>query len=304
VRAASIPPNAVQPHSALTLTLSRRERGHISLRRGLTLLELMLAIGITLMIVGAMGGLARTVEQGFEYSEGYGLATQHARVVLDRIAENVSQAAANNLFPGCLVVAETVGADRFPDTLVVWRPVGATTTPDRLPYFNELVIYCPNPTSPSQLLEITAPSDGRSVPAPADLATWQTEMAALKSDSTVKKTVLTTLLRTCTPQATTGNEETSSARGAVRFEVRLRPSADDWAGYSAGTVTWANLPWVQGIQGSYDGKHFTGLRQVWVRTELQLMPGVAWVSSNTVAARAVPYFGSAALYYTMSVTKP
>ena len=58
------------------------------------------------------------------------------------------------------------------------------------------------------------------------------------------------------------------------------------------SVTWMNLPWVQGIYGSQ-----SGLRQVWVRMELQLAPGVDWSESNSAAAWGVPFFGSAALYY-------
>ena len=84
-------------------------------------------------------------------------------------------------------------------------------------------------------------------------------------------------------------------RGAARFETRLRPSDTDWANYKAGSVTWMNLPWVQGIYGSQ-----AGLRQVWVRMELQFVPGVDWIESNSAAVQAIPFFGSAALYYNLS----
>ena len=83
-------------------------------RGGMTLLELVVAMTIMVMVVVALGGLTRTVQQGFEYSEGYGVATQHARVVLDRIAQNVCQATANDQFPGCIVVAETVNSYSLP----------------------------------------------------------------------------------------------------------------------------------------------------------------------------------------------
>ena len=74
--------NAGRPHP---LPLSQRERGVVSRRRAMTLLELMIAMTVMLMVVGAMGGLARTVQQSFEYSEGYGAAT-NMPVLLDRIA--------------------------------------------------------------------------------------------------------------------------------------------------------------------------------------------------------------------------
>jgi hypothetical protein len=237
-----------------------------------------------------MGALARTAQQGFEYSEGYGIATQHARVILDRIAQNVCQAKANEQFPGCIVVAESVGAYRYPDTLVIWRPSGTPANPTGLPLYRELVIYSPSPDNPNQFLEITAPSDTRTVPAVSDDAAWQSELTTLKKAGTTKTVVLSTLLRTC---STSGG--VSNLRGAARFETRLRPSDADLASYKASSVTWMNLPWVQGIYGAK-----AGLRQTSVRMELQLVPGVDWVTSNAAAAQAVPFFGSAALYYNLS----
>jgi hypothetical protein len=38
------------------------------------------------------------------------------------------------------------------------------------------------------------------------------------------------------------------------------------------------------------------MRQSWLRTELQLLPGDA-SSADTTGQQAVPFFGSAALYY-------
>ena len=259
-------------------------------RRALTLLELVVAMTIMAMVVVALAGLTRTAQQGFEYSEGYGVATQHARVVLDRIAQNACQATANDQFPGCIVVAETVNAYRYPDTLVLWRPSGAPANPTGLPRYCELVIYCPNPASPSQFVEMTAPSDTRTVPAVSNQAGWQSALAALKTAGTTKISVLSTLLRTASTSASGG-----TTRGAARFETRLRPSDADWANYKAGTLTWMNLPWAQGIYGSQ-----AGLRQVWVRMELQFVPGVDWTESNPAAIQAIPFFGSAALYYNLS----
>ena len=257
-------------------------------RNALTLLELLIAMSVMAMVVGTLGGLAMTVQQGYEYSEGYGLATQHARVVLDRIAQNASQATASEQFPGCLAIAETVGAWRYPDTLVVWRPSGTPANPSGLPQYNELVVYCPNPKAINQFVEITAPTDTRTVPAVTDTATWRTQITAMKTSNGSKIVVLSDLLRTCSTAA----NGTSGMRGAVRFETRLRPSATDWANYKAGTVAWKDLPWVQGIYGTQAGQ-----RQVWLRTELQLSPGTEWTATNPAVAQAVPYLGSAALYY-------
>jgi type II secretory pathway pseudopilin PulG len=265
---------------------SKRARGDGKRRRAMTLLELMLAMSILLMVVGILGGLAQTAQQGFEYSEGYGVAAQHARVVLDRIARDVGQATANAAFPGCMVSAETVGSYRYPDTLVVWKASG-TVTAGRLPCYNELVIYCPNPSAPNQFVQMTT-TNTSTAPAADDASAWLTALTALKKDAATKTVVLTDLLRTCSTGSGT------ATRGAVRFEARLRPSAADWTSYAAGSTTWSNLPWAQGVYGTK-----TGLRQVWVRTELQLTPGVAWTVNDSAAVQVVPYFGSAALYYTL-----
>jgi hypothetical protein len=85
-------------------------------------------------------------------------------------------------------------------------------------------------------------------------------------------------------------------RGCLRFAQRVLPSADDWTAYlnaSDEAGMWAALPWAQSIYGTR-----TGLRQSWVRFELQLLPGEV-VAHDAAALPAAPFFGSAALYYEM-----
>jgi len=254
----------------------------------MTLLELLIAISIMTMIVAGLGVMAHGIQQAYEYTEGYGTATQHARVALDRITKTVSEALANEQFPGFIVVAETEGAWRFPETLVVWHPTGSAADPAGLPRFNELVIYCPDANSPNKLDEITVPSDTRTVPPVSNQTQWATEVQAIKKNSSAQIVALTTLLRTCTSSVGISPK----LRGAVRFESRLHPADDQWAQYKAGTLAWNSLYWVQGMYGSQ-----TGLRQAWLRMELQLIPGAQWVASDPRGQRAVPFFGSAAVYY-------
>ena len=111
--------------------------------------------------------------------------------------------------------------------------------------------------------------------------------AAMKASNSTQRVVLTTLMRT----GSVTDLATTSWRGAVRFETRLRPSQSEWDSYQDGTLAWDELSWVQGIYGSQ-----TGLRQVWLRTELQLTAGE---TANAAAGQYVPSFGSAALYYEM-----
>jgi hypothetical protein len=266
-------------------------------RHAMTLLELIVAMTVMTMVVGALGGLARTVQQSFEYSEGYGTATQHARVVLDRIAKTIGEATASNQFPGCILVAETVNSVRYPNTLVVWHPKKTTSNPDGtaanpngLPRYSELVIYCPNPRAPNQLLEIKDLADSLGeVPAVTETSRWQDDLTAIKNTAAASSPppMLTSLLYAC--PAVSGAGTALGYRGAIRFETRLRPET---VNCSASEDDWKKLPWVQGIYGSE-----TGLRQVWVRMELQFVPGMVSSASDSGAVQAVPFFGSATLYY-------
>lgn len=258
--------------------------------RGMTLLELVIAMSLLALVMGTLAGLARTSQQGFEYSEGYGAATQHARVALDRISRTIYGATANEQFPGCIVIAETINSWRYPDTLVVWRPNGAAADPNGLPRYCELVIYCPQTNNPKQLVEITAPIDTRTVPPITDTASWQTEIAAIKTNSLSKVVNLTDLLRFCPIATSTG----SPLRGAVRFETRLRPSQSEWNDFKNNLVNWKDLSWVQGYYGWQ-----AGIRQVWVRIELQLVPQAPNGSASPGNRVPAPFFGSASLYYQM-----
>lgn len=239
-------------------------------RRAMTLLELIIAMSILVMVVGAMGGLARTAQQAFEYSEGYGGATQHARVAMDRIIQTVSQAAANEVFPGCIVVPEIEGSEEFPDTLVVWRPT-LPIDPKQKPRFRELVMYCPktpaDPKAPFEMVEMTAPLDDREVPLVDDMAGWRSRLSALKQALSTQFVELSPLLRKCTTTA-------GAPRGAARFEVRYKPTDAEWTDKA-------------------------DLRQVWVRIELQFVPAIDWIASNKEAAQPIPFFGSATMYYNL-----
>jgi len=264
---------------------------------GLTLVELMAAITILALVVGTLGVLSKGVQESYRYAEDYSAVTQHARVALERIAAAVREASANEQFPGAIVLADEEGSWRFPDTLVVWRPDGPPADADGLPRFNELVVFCPHPDAPNRLLEITVPGDTRTVPPVEDEARWITEIEAIKRSNSVRQVTLTGLVRTAETRRSLASESSSSSaessRGAVRFEIRLRPSAVEWTDYQDGKLKWDELAWVQGIFGSQ-----TGLRQVWVRTELQLVPAGA-AEDDSTEAEPIPFFGSAALYYEM-----
>lgn len=260
-------------------------------RPALTLLELIIAMAVMLLVVGTLAGLAKGVQLGFEHGEAYGTITQHARVALERITRTVNEAKANKQFPGFLVVAENDGSYRFPETLVVWQRATPPIDTD-LPRVNELVLYCPDRNQPSVLLELKDLSDATQMPSldptgasyAANLASWQAKVLSIRQSTTATKVRLTPLLRTA---AVPGY----GLRGAVRFESRLTPSDT-----LLKTKTWTQLQ-PYSVQSVY-GPGF-GLRQAWMRVELQLQPQTNMDVTDAGGLYSVPFFGSAAVYYLM-----
>ncbi len=256
-------------------------------RKALTVLETLIAIAILGMVAVSLGALSSAVESGSAYTFGHAAAVQQARVAVLRIQNRVFRATATAEFPGFFVLHEQVHGWDFPDTLVVWSPLGTAANPAGPPLFSELVIYCPDPASPQQLVEIRASQDNRATPPLSDLAGWRAELAAIKAKADVDRSVLIATLRTMPI------ESGGARRGVVRFHQRLRPPSSQWDAYQAGSLAWDDLAWVQDIQGGN-----RGLRQSLCHIELQLLadePGTA-VSSEVV----IPFFGSAALYYQLS----
>jgi len=271
-----------------------------------------------------LGGITKAVQLSFEYNQGHGDATQHARVVLERICRTAREATANEKFPGFIVLAEEVGSWRFPDTLVVWHPERTGENlqglplddegfphrvgPDDLPRYDELLIYCPGPadatdaadwTAAKDLLRIQLKNDKRRLPPlgdEEDVSDWRADIEKIKRSASSEEqeiVILTSLLRT----GAVDDGGDAELRGAVRFETLLRPSDEDLEAEAEDpedSFEWQDLPWVQGIYGSR-----TGLRQAWVRIEIQLMAGDPPAAGAVDRRQAIPFFGSAALYYTM-----
>ncbi len=256
----------------------------------MTLLELLIASSMLLLLAGVIGGLASAVQTSSNYSQGHADAAQHARVALERITREIGKATAVGEYPGLAVMYQEVGGVRYPDTLLVWRPTTTPANPNGPPLISELVIYAPHPQQPEQLLEIRAPQDTRPIPLDESLnqSPWPETIAALKKDAQTQRVVLTNLLRI---SAASGSKALSLQRPAVRFHYELRPSAAELADYRSGAIAWNALSWPQALYGSQ-----TGIRQAWLRAELQLVPASDGPSEE-LNQQAIPFLGSAALYY-------
>jgi prepilin-type N-terminal cleavage/methylation domain-containing protein len=263
-------------------------------RSGLTLLEMLISIAVSTILVGTLSMMASAVQQASDFTGGQTDAIQHAQVVLDRLQRMVGEAYATETYPGVVVVDETVGSYRYPDTVVIWHPTGKPTNTAGPPLVQELVIVCPNPTKAGELIEITAPADTRTIQlndASLNTTAGRALISGIKTASTSVKTSLTPLLRT----AATSTASNTALRGAIRFECELHPTAAEMSAYRVGTTTWAALNFPQNVSSSA-----YGMRQVWLRTELQLL-SEPYRNDGTVpdTATTLPFFGSAAFYYTL-----
>jgi prepilin-type N-terminal cleavage/methylation domain-containing protein len=254
------------------------------LRRGLTLVELLIASTVMAMIVGAMSALALTAQTSHDAAGREWTVAQHARVTLGRIEGAVLAARASEQFPGAVVVATSEASISFPETLVVWNGGVAAADPSGLPRWRELAIYCPNPATPNELLEITT-SDATAVPKLSDTAAWSSALAAIKASAQSRRVVLTNRLRTARLSG-------GQLRGAARFFVRLRPSANEWQDFRDGDIAFEDLAWPHCAPGAE-----TGMRQTWCAIELQMHPGaIPGAGQATSREIAIPFFGSSALY--------
>jgi prepilin-type N-terminal cleavage/methylation domain-containing protein len=269
---------AASRHSASTLHPTRAPA-----RRGVSLVEMMVASTVVSLIVLAMATMASGVRTTQRTSRDLGIAVQHARAILERIRQKTIQATANLQFHGLVVFSQQVGSNTFPDTLVVWYPSGAPAAPDGLPLWKEVVIYSPDPSAPQKLLEITLPGDSSSVPPLSDLATWQSRLSAAKNGMASQRLILTDRLRTALPQGVV-----TGVRGVIRFDAMLRPSDSDWNAYIGGSKNWEDLPWVLDIYSSQNG-----LRQNWCRIDMQLRQNL----DDNSADAALPFLGSVAVYF-------
>jgi type II secretory pathway pseudopilin PulG len=254
----------------------------------MTLLELLIATSIMAIMAAVLGALALTVQMQSAHSQGQGEAVQHARVVLDRLQRMLNEATANEQFPGFIVQAVRAGSYDFPDVLVIWHPTGAAADSAGLPRWNELVVICPDAARPNVLLEITSPGDTRIVPPVTNTAAWSAELNALRASNATDVVELTNLLRTATISG--DSSSLAQTRAAVRFDLRKRPDDAQWAEYQGGTRAWADIDWVQGLYGTR-----TGLRQVWCRIELQLVPGSS--AETDSGQNTLTFFGSGAIYH-------
>src|SRR6202007_2754987 len=118
---------------------------------GLTMVELLMAVGIMGILAGTMSAMAIAVQKSAVYNYGRSTSAQNARVAWERINRMVLTATTAENYPGVAVCTTTLGSYLFPDTLVVWHPFSAPANAAGPPLISELIFYCVDPNNPNNL---------------------------------------------------------------------------------------------------------------------------------------------------------
>ena len=183
----------------------------------MTLVELLCAIACMTIIIGALGILANGVQENFQHGEAYGTATQHAARGTGTHYPHGQRSDRRAAFPGFLVLSTTDSGYQFPDTVAVWHPSGTPANPGGLPLYGELVVYCYDLNNPNQLLEITNPTDTRTVPAITNLTDWASNILAMRQSQTARRWCLP---RCCGRPVQPARRRCGGYSGSLRGSIR------------------------------------------------------------------------------------
>jgi prepilin-type N-terminal cleavage/methylation domain-containing protein len=265
-------------------------------RRGFTFVELLMSLTLMSILSVVLGGMILAAHDGWEHSNGLTEANQQARISQDRIAYMVSQAgqykpAGQPTTLGIAVVEQTYLLVKSPEILVIWSGgrmggMAANGVLTRLPTVNELVIYTPDPSDPTHLVEVVDPNNVNSLDFRA--ANFSTSVKTILKSPSCQKTLLCDRVHTSNLSMFSFSQ---TAVGNIRFEKLDSPTDTELSGIVAGTPAWFNLVWAQGIVSSS-----TGMRQSTIRMEFQVEPRPLPLNSSA-AVSAIPFFNSASNRY-------
>ncbi|MGQ9505180.1 MAG: PulJ/GspJ family protein [Thermogutta sp.] len=224
-------------------------------RSGVTLVEMLVAIAISGLIIVGIATFVALAENSFAIGRRSAEAVQIARSCFLQIEKTLDQAWANEVFPGAIVVPQSVAGEALPETLVVWCPTGKKPRdPNGLPYLDELVVFGVNDAQPNELRRYRFANSDLIAPPPSQVTAWQALIGTLKTQSPAESEVLTDRLRTFVMN--------TRICGAIRFRIDLAPSESEWNDTS---LTWNRLSWPQNLFSAN-----RGTRRVSVHIEIQL----------------------------------
>ncbi len=267
-------------------------------RGGFTLVELMSSLVILTMTVTVLSGLILSVSQAWDHATTLEESRQQAQATMSRIRWMVQQAgtyrlAGQSTTIGVGIVTQTWVSYQAPSVLVVWSG-GATGgmadlgVQSRVPVASELVVFAPDPQTPSKFVELTFPGD--STPVDFRAAGFSTTINTLLTSVNRKSVKLCDRLRVTTGQNFMWYGAVSV--GNSRFELMYSPTDAQIAGASPGSQAWNDLAWAQGMVGADNG-----LRSLNVRIELLLERDPAKPQTDGNYTTALPFFGSANRQY-------
>jgi prepilin-type N-terminal cleavage/methylation domain-containing protein len=256
------------------------DRSRHAARRGLSLVEMLMATAICAIVLMGFAAMAETLVAVDNSSSGEMSSLQHGQVALMRIQDHVRLAYVTESFPGFRVHSTTVGTQTYPDLLIIWRPTGTPANPTGKPRVNELVVIGPDPNTPNNLIELRHSSSTTTCPNYSDNAGWTTTLTNMFTSG--QKTTLTGKLRTAIPA-----DSTSTRRGCLRFLRLAEPTDAEFSSYRASTIAWSALDWPLDLNSTK-----AGVRTVTCLFELQL----ATSDANSIN-EMIPLFGSASRSY-------
>jgi prepilin-type N-terminal cleavage/methylation domain-containing protein len=268
--------------------------------RGLTLIELMMAMTITSMLSFVLGGLVMAVQSARDYTQGMEDASMQAQATFERIKRVVADAGVYQVGTdrpklGIAIVPRQWQLFSLADTLVVWNGgrnggLGQQGELNRVPNVNEFTVYTPDLQNPSRLLEVTFP--GFNYPLDFRNSQFDLGIQLLVASVYAEPALLSDRIRVNRLQITSGGTTlTSPSMGAIHFEIVESPTEAQLSSTTVGSAAWNALPWSQSIVGA----NF-GMRQATVRMELQ-MQQTAEVASTSLSSAYTPYFGSVSNRY-------
>jgi len=279
-------------------TRRTRQRPVGRVARGVTLIELLMALTITTTLSIVLGGLMLAVQAAREHTEGMEEATAQAQASLERVRYMVAHAGVYQLdgaetVLGLAVVGRAWSSSLLPSILVVWSGgrgggMAEAGVQSRLPEVDEIVMYSYDESAPSRFVEIIVPGDSTEIDFKA--ADFDDTILSLISSASAEQLLLCDRLRRSTLSGSPPFSDPGV--GNVSFGLEQLPDEASIAAVTPGTQAWNDLVWSQAIVSSD-----SGMRQATVRMEIQVEPYSFEAPSTDSIPIAAPFFGSASYRY-------
>jgi len=267
-------------------------------RSGLTLVELLMSMAISSVLIVALGGIVTATQSAWIHTQGIEDSQAQVTATFDRIKMMVSQAGVYQVSGqppqvGLAVVTHPWNYIDIPDTLIVWTGgrnggISDNGTLTRLPKMNELLIYTLDPNDPHNLIEVALPDSTTEIDFNSS-SFKNTIRTAIKSN-TAESALLCNRFKNS--QYLLSGTPLGPAAGNLFFEIIKTPSDSSLSGVTAGTSSWMNLSWPQGIVSAS-----SGLRQVSVHYEAHIEILERTSLNDVNSTTALPFFGSCTRIY-------